>query len=124
MAALGRGSLDQVVHQLQCVLLISEIAEGIVAVGLAEVDQIQHPNFIAFAFEVAAGGKENFRFRVSNDIVGVGLQNVWEHIAPGFCCAAAADDQHVEAAPVLAAVQPQADVAGENFAPLLGELAV
>ena len=124
MAALGRGSLDQVIHQLQRVLLISEIAEGVVAVGLAEIDQIQHPNFIAFAFEVAAGGKENFRFRVSNDIVGVGLQNVWEHIAPGFCCAAAADNQHVETAPMLAAVQSQADVAGENLALFLSELAV
>ena len=124
MAPLGRGSLDQVVHQLQRVLFVPEIAEGIVAVGFAEVDQIQHPNFIAFAFEVATGGKENFRFRVSNDIIGVGLQNVWEHIAPGFCCAAAADNQHVETAPMLAAVQPQTDVPGENLALLLRKLAI
>ena len=124
MAPLGRGSLDQVVHQLQRVLLISEIAEGVVSIGLIEIDQIQHPNFIAFAFEVAAGGKENFRFRVSNDIIGVGLQNVGEHIAAGLGGTAAADDQHVETAPMLAAVQSQADVPGENLALLLGELAV
>ena len=124
MAPLGRGSLDQVVHQLQCVLFVPEIAEGIVAVGLAEVDQIQHPNLVALAFEVAAGGKENFRFRVSNDIVGVGLQNVGEHIAAGLGGTAAADDQHVETAPMPAAVQPQTDVPGENLALLLRKLAI
>ena len=124
MAPLGRGGLDQVVHQLQRVLFVPEVAEGVVAVGLAEVDQIQHPNFIAFAFEVAAGGQENFRFRVSDHIVGVGLQNVWEHIAPGLGGTAAADNQHVETAPMLAAVQSQADVASENFALLLRKLAI
>ena len=124
MASLGRGSVDQVVHQLQRVLFIPEIAEGIVAVGLAEIDEIQNPNFIALAFEVAAGGKEDFGFRVSNHIVGVGLQNVGQHIAPGLGCTTATDDQHVKTAPMLAAVQPQANVPGENFAPLLGKLAV
>ena len=42
----------------------------------------------------------------------------------GFCGAAAADDQHVEAAAVLAAVQPQPNVTGEDFVLLLGKLAV
>ena len=117
-------SLDQIVHQLQRVLFVPEIAEGIVAIGLAEVDQIQHPDFIAFAFEVAAGGQQHLRFGVGDHIVGVGLQNVGQHIAPGLGGTAAADDQHVETAPMLAAVQSQADVAGEDFVLLLGELAV
>ena len=124
MAALGRGSLDQVVHQLQCVLFVPEIAEGIVAVGLAEVDQIQHPNFIAFAFEVAAGGQQHFRLGIGDHVIGVGLQNVGQYIAPGLGCTAAADDQHVETAPMLAAVQPQPNVTGEDFALLLSELTV
>lgn len=124
MAALRRGGLDQIVHQLQCVLFVPEVAEGIVAVGLTEIDQIQNANIVALAFEVAAGSQQHLTLGIGDHIVGVGLQNIGEHIAPGFCGTASADDQYVKAAPMLAAVQPQTDVAGENFALLLGELAV
>ena len=124
MTTFGRGSLDQVVHQLQRILFVSKIAKGIIAVGLAEIHQIQHPNLVALAFEVAASGQQYFALWVGDYIVGVGLQNVGEHIAPRLSGTAAADDQYVEAAAMLAAVQPQTDVAGENFALLLGELAI
>ena len=44
MAALRGGSLDEIVHQLEGVLLIPQIAEGVVAVALLQVDQIEHPD--------------------------------------------------------------------------------
>ena len=95
MAAIRRGGLDQIVHQLQRVLFIPEVAEGIVAVGLAEIDQIQHPNLVAFAFEVAAGSQQHLTLGVGDHIVGVGFQNVGQHIAPGLGGTTAANDQHV-----------------------------
>ena len=56
MAALGCGGLDEIIHQLEGVLFVPEIAEGVIAVRLLQVDQIQHPDVIALAFEVAPGG--------------------------------------------------------------------
>ena len=124
MAALGGGGLDEIVHQFEGVLFIPDIAEGVVTVTLCQVDQIQHPDVIALAFEIPTSGQQHLRFGVGDDIVGVGLQDVWLHIAAGLGGAAAADDQHVEGTAVLVGVQPQADVSGQQLVLLLAELGV
>ena len=121
MAALRGGSLDEIVHQLEGVLLVPQIAEGVVAVALLQVDQIEHPDLISVLLQPATSGGEHLLLRVSDHIVGIGLQDVGLDIASGLGRAAAADDQDIEGAAVLVGVQPQADVAGEELVLLLGE---
>ena len=120
MAALRGGSLDEIVHQLEGVLLVPQIAEGVVAVALLQVDQIEHPDLISVLLQPATSGGEHLLLRVSDHIVGIGLQDVGLDIASGLGRAAAADDQDIEGAAVLVGVQPQADVAGEELVLLLG----
>ena len=121
MAALRSGGLDEIVHQLEGVLLIPQIAEGVVAVALRQVDQIEHPDLVSVLLQPAACGGEHLLFRVRDHIVGIGLQDVGLDIASGLGRAAAANDQHIERAAVLVGVQPQADIAGEELVLLLGE---
>ena len=80
MAALWRGGLDEIVHQPQHILFVPQVAEGIVSVRLLQVDEVQHPDVIALALEVAARGSQHLHFGVCNDIIGVGLQDIWLHI--------------------------------------------
>ena len=95
VAALRRGGLDQVIDQLQHVLFVAQIAEWIVAVRLFQIHKVQNAHVIALLFEVAARGKQHFRFGVCYDIIGVCGQDVRQHKAACLGRAAAADDQHV-----------------------------
>ena len=73
MAALGRGRLDQRIHQLQCVFFIPQVAEGVIAVRLFQIHKIQHPDVIALLFQVSARVGQDFHFRVRDHIIGIGL---------------------------------------------------
>ena len=121
MAALWCGSLDEIIDQLEDIFFISQIAEWVVSVRLLQVDQVEHPDFIPFAFQPSSGGCEHLHFRVSDDIIGVGLQDVWFDIAAGLGRAAAANNQDVEGAAVLVGVQAQADMAGQDLVLFLAE---
>lgn len=115
MAALWCGGLDEIINQLEDIFFISQIAEWVIPVRLLQVDQVEHPDVIPFAFQPPSGGCEHLHFRVGNDIIGVGLQNVWLDIAAGLSRAAAANNQDVEGAAVLVGVQAQADMAGQDL---------
>ena len=121
MSFLGRGGFDQVVHQLQSVVFIADVPEGVVPIRLIQIDQIQHPDVIALTFQISSGGEKDFRLGVGDDIVAVGLQNIGLHIPAGLGGAGTADDQHVQASPVLVGVQPQRDVFRKKNVLLLGE---
>ena len=121
MTAFRGGGLDEIVHQLESVLLIPQIAEGVVAVALLQVDQIEHPDLVPVLLQPAASGSEHLLLRVGDHIVGIGLQDVGFHIAPGLGRAAAANNQDVEGAAVFVGVQAQADMAGQDLVLLLGE---
>ena len=121
MSFLGRGGFNQVVHQLQSVVFIADVPERVIPVRLVQIDQIQHPDVIALAFQVASGGEEYFRLGVGDNIVAVGLQNVGLHISAGLGGTGAADDQHVQASAVLVGVQSQRDVSGQQDVLLLSE---
>ena len=95
VAALRRGGLDQVIDQLQYVFFIPQIAERIVAVRLFQIHKVQNAHVVALLLEVAARGKQHFRFGVCYDIIGVCGQDVRQHKTARFCRAAAADDQHI-----------------------------
>ena len=116
-----RSGLDQVVHQPEGVLLIPQIAEGVVPVRLLQVDQIQHPDVVAVLFQPASGGDQHLHFRVGNDIIGVGLQDVGNHIRPTLTGAGTAYYQHIQRPTVLVGVQPQADIFRQQFVLLLSE---
>ena len=113
--------MDQIVHQFQCVFFISQVAEWVVPVRLFQVDQVEHPDVIPLAFQVAPSGQQHLGLRVSNDIISVGLQNVWFYIAAGLGRAAAANNQDVEGAAVLVGVQAQADMASQDLVLFLAE---
>ena len=95
MAVLGCCGLNEVIDKPQGILLVPDIAEGVVSVRLLQIDKVQHPHIVALAFEVAAGGSQHLHFGIGDHIVGVGLQNVRQDIAAGLGRAAAADDQDV-----------------------------
>ena len=115
MAALWCGSLDEVIDQLEDIFFISQIAEWVVSVRLLQVDQVEHPDVIPFAFQPSSCRSEHLHLRVGHDIIGVGRQNVWFHIAAGLGRAAAANNQDVEGAAVFVGVQAQADMAGQDL---------
>lgn len=96
MTALGRGCLDQRIHQLQCVFFIPQVAKGVITVRLFQIHKIQHPDVIAPFFQVSTCVGQNFHFRVRDHIIGIGLQDVGLDIAAGFGRAAAANDQHIQ----------------------------
>ena len=124
MAALRRGGLDQVVDQLQHVLFVAQIAERIVTVRLFQIHKVQNAHVVALLFEIAARGKQHFRFGVCYDIIGVCGQDIRQHKTACFGCAAAADDQHVEGAAMLVRIQTETDVLGQWDAVLLRELRI
>ena len=124
MAALRRGGLDQVIDQLQHILFVAQVAERIVAVRLFQIHKVQNAHVVALLFEIAARGKQHFRFGVCYDIIGVCGQDIGKNKAARFGRAAAADDQHVEGAAVLVRIQTEPDVLGQRDAVFLRELRV
>ena len=124
MAVLGCCGLNEVIDKPQGILLVPDIAEGVVSVRLLQIDKVQHPHIVALAFEVAAGGSQHLHFGIGDHIVGVGLQNVRQDIAAGLGRAAAADDQYVEGPAVLVGIQPQTDILCQGLILLLTEHSV
>ena len=124
MTALGRGCLDQRIHQLQCVFFIPQVAKGVITVRLFQIHKIQHPDVIAPFFQVSARVGQDFHFRVRDHIIGIGLQDVGLHITASLGRAAAADDQHIQGAPVFVGIQPQPHMAGQDLILFLTELRI
>lgn len=118
------GRLDQVIDQLQHVLFVAQIAEWIVAVRLFQIHKVQNAHVVALLFEVAARGKQHFRFGVCYDIIGVCGQDIRQHKAACFCRAAAADDQHIERAAMLVCIETKPNVLRQRDAVFLRELRV
>ena len=59
--ALGRrGIFYQIIHQLQHVRFLTDIAEGVIAIRLTGMDQVKYLNIVALAFQEMAGGAQHF----------------------------------------------------------------
>ena len=80
MIALGRGGLNEIVHQTQGIFFIPNVPEWIISVALLQVYQIQDPDVISVLLQPAARGKQDLRLRVRDHIICIGLQDVWLHI--------------------------------------------
>ena len=120
LCALGRCRLKEIRHQHLNLVVIGQIDEGVIAVAFLHVQQIQHPDIIARFPQQSSGIPQQFTLGVKTDkgrplrrqarLIQAGLC-----IAAGLACAAAADHDRVQVAPVLPAVQPHADVLGEHL---------
>ena len=68
----GRSVLDEVVDEGQHILFLPHIDEGIVAVGLFGVDEIEYPHFIAERQKKAPRSLQQFPFGIGDQIGAIG----------------------------------------------------
>ena len=67
-----RGVLDKVVYQPEHVGVLADIAEGVIAVGMARFDQIKYLDDIALLQEKRGDCPDKLAFRIGADKAGVG----------------------------------------------------
>ena len=79
------------------------------------VEKIQHTHFITLLFQQIAGVAGQFPLGVQNHKRGVGLHEIGLRIETCLARAASADDHRVEVAPVLASVQPDPHILGQQL---------
>ena len=109
LAALGCGRLEQIRHQHLHLVVIGQIDEWVIAVTFLHVQQIQHPDLISGFLQQPSGIAKQLAFGVKADkgrtlrrqasLIQAGLG-----IRTGLARAAAADDNGIQVALVLAAV--------------------
>ena len=114
ICVLGRGISDQIVHQLQYVGLVADIGEGVIAVRLAGVDQVEHHDFISLFFQQVPGGPQQLPLGVCDDVGAVCTVKPRLCHKAGLTGAGAAHYNDVEVAPVLVAVEADRDVLGQD----------
>ena len=106
-----RGRLNQIGHQPQHIRLIFNIYEGIISVRLLHVDQIQNTNVIAIGLENIARTVEHLLFGIGDDIAhGAAVEQGGNDMAATLSRSGTSNHQNIEVAPVLMAVQTQADM--------------
>ena len=108
--AFGRGIADEVGHKAQHVVVGRYVLQGVIAERTAHVDQVEHFYIIAEAFHQVAGVAAYLPLGVGNDEGCIALQHVGLGVKAGLARAGAADNQHVEVAPVGAPIQTETDV--------------
>ena len=110
-----RGSgFEQVRHHLLYIIVGFQIGKGIIAVTFLHVQKVHHLDLIAHPFQQAAAVTKQFPLTVQNKKGRIALADVHFGIEAAFSRATAAHHQSVEVAAVLPAIQPHADVLGEN----------
>ena len=120
LCALGRCRLKEIRHQHLHLIVVGQIDEGVIAVAFLHVQQIQHPDIIARFPQQSSGIPQQLALGVKAD-KGRPLRRQARFIQAGLCiaaglaCAAAADYDRVQVAPVLPSVQPHADMLGEHL---------
>ena len=101
----GRGVADQVGDQLEHVLLIPYVNQRIVPIRLREFHQIEHPDAIPPRLQQSAYVTQQLALRICQYIRGIALHQVGLGIEARLARAAAADDEHIEIAPVSAPIR-------------------
>ena len=108
------GVLDEVVDELQHILLIPQIAERVVAIGLTGVDQVKHLHIVALLGQQMAGGAQNLTLGICDKKRTVGAQHTRQAEEPCLTGAGTAYHQNVQIAPVLVTVHADADAHGQD----------
>lgn len=114
---LRRGILDEVVYQPEHVGVLADIAERVIAVGMARLDQIEHLDDIALLQKKRSDSPDKLALRIGADKAGIGKEKIRLHNKAGFACAAAADHDLKQVSHVLPPVKAHAQVLGEDHVP-------
>ena len=94
--ALGRrGIFYQIIHQLQHVRFLTDIAERVIAIRLTGMDQVKYLNIVALAFQEMAGGAQHFALGIDHQIGTVGVHQTGLAEIPRLTGAAAAYHEDV-----------------------------
>ena len=110
----GGGVADQIVHQLQHVGLVADIGEGVIAIRLAGVDQVEYHDLISHLFEQIPGSPQQLPLGVCDDIGAVcAVKPGFGHKA-GLAGTGAAHYDDVEVPPVLVAVEADRYVSSKD----------
>ena len=111
---LRRGVLNKVVYQPEHVGVLADIAERVIAVGMARLYEVEHPDDIALLQEERSDSPDKLALWIGADKARVGKEQIRFHDKAGFACAAAAHDDLKEVSHVLPSVQTHAQVLGED----------
>jgi len=90
-----RGIFYQIVHQLQHVRLLTDIAERVIAIRLPGMDQIKHLDVIALTFQEMTGGTQHFPLGIDHQIRAVGIHQAGLAEVPRLAGATAAHHENV-----------------------------
>lgn len=114
LAPFRGGGFEQVRHHLLHIVVGFQIGKGIVAVAFLHVQKIHHLDLITHPFQQAAAVAQQLALTVQNKKGRIALADVHFGIEAAFSRSAASHHQGVEVAAVFSAIQPHADMLGEN----------
>ena len=114
LAPFRSGGFEKVRHHLLHIVVGFQIGKGIVAMAFLHVQKVHHLDLIAHPFQQAAAVAHQLALTVQNKKGRIALADVHFGIEAAFSRAAASHHQGVEVAAVFPAIQPHADMLGEN----------
>ena len=115
----GRSVLDEVVDEGQHIFFTVNVGKGVVSVGLAGVDQVEHPDFVALRRQQSACRAQQLAFGICDKIGAIRAVNIGLAEKPGLAGAGAAHYQNIHVALGDVAVHAKSDVLGQNNVGLL-----
>ena len=121
---LRRGVADQVRNEPQHVLIVPDVAEGVVAVRSGEIHQVEHPDRVPLLDQQMAYGGQDLALRVGDHIAAITLHDPWQGQGPSLARAAAAQGQDVQVSSVLMGVHADLHMPGQGEAQFLRQLPV
>ena len=121
---LRRGVADQVRNEPQHILIVPDIAEGIVPVRSGEVHQVEHPDRVPLLYEQMAHGGQDLALGVGDHIAAITLHDPRQSERPGLARAATAQGQDVQVPPMLMGVHADLHMPGQGEAQFLRQLPV
>ena len=94
-AVLALGVLHDASDQLQDVVLRADIAEGVIAHGLLEINGIEDLNLISASLEHLPTFNQDGALGVCDNVAGVHLHQIGLNVETGLAAAGTADYQHI-----------------------------
>ena len=114
---LRRGALNEVVDQPEHIGVLADIAERVIAVGMARLDQIEHLDDIALLQKKWGDSADELTLRIGADKARIGKEQIWLYDKAGLSRAAAADYDLKQIPHVLPPVEAHAQVLGKDHVP-------
>lgn len=111
---LWRCVADQVSHQFENILIITDVAKRVVTERLFHIDQVKHLDLVAPGFQKVACIAEQLAFRISNQERAIALHDIGLCIKSRLAGTGSTDDQDIEVAPVFSAVESHLEIFGQQ----------